>query len=245
MPPGARVEFIVEGPPIGVPAVLVTRAVDTGLAGENDPNRTLASIIATADAPELQARLPANPAPLPPAALPWVGDVAPVRVRRLFFFDQRIDSDFFASDPINPKGARDFFIAVDVKDGKTPARFDPRSDVPEIVVKQGDVEDWIIENRSMELHDFHIHQVHFQLREWSGLAVNEPFLRDTVNVPAYNGRTLGYPSVRLRMDFRAPNIVGTFVYHCQLLDHEDGGVMGRIRVEPADAALPTKASSHP
>jgi FtsP/CotA-like multicopper oxidase with cupredoxin domain len=245
VPPGARVEFVVEGPSVGVPAVLVTRAVDTGLAGENDPNRTLASIVATADAPEPQARLPANPAPPALFAQPWVGDVAPVRVRKLFFFDQRIDSDFFASDPINPKGPRDFFIAVDGKDGKTPARFDPRSDVPEIVVKQGDVEDWIIENRSMELHDFHVHQIHFQLRAWSGLSVNEPFLRDTVNVPAYNGRTLGYPSVRLRMDFRDPNIVGTFVYHCQLLDHEDAGVMGRIRVEPADAALSSKASSHP
>jgi FtsP/CotA-like multicopper oxidase with cupredoxin domain len=245
VPPGARVEFVVEGPPAGVPAALVTRAVDTGLAGENDPNRTLASIVAAADAPQLQAKLPANSAPPPPVALPWVGDVAPVRVRKLFFFDQRIDSDFFASDPINPKGPRDFFLAVEGKDGKTPVRFDPRSDVPEIVVKQGDVEDWIIENRSMELHDFHIHQVHFQLRAWSGVSVNEPFLRDTVNVPAYNGRTLGYPSVRLRMDFRDPNIVGTFVYHCQLLDHEDAGGMGRIRVEPADAALSTKASSHP
>jgi FtsP/CotA-like multicopper oxidase with cupredoxin domain len=83
------------------------------------------------------------------------------------------------------------------------------------------------------------------LREWSGLAVNEPFLRDTVNVPSYNTRRLGYPSVRLRMDFRAPNIVGTFVYHCQLLDHEDGGILGRIRVEPADTATSTKASSNP
>jgi FtsP/CotA-like multicopper oxidase with cupredoxin domain len=242
VPPGARVEFIVEGPPLGAAARLVTRAVDTGLAGENDPNRTLAAIVAMADATELQARLSTNPEPLASATLPFVGNVAPVRVRKLFFFDQRIDSDFFASDPTNPKGPRNFFIAVD---GKTPTRFDPRTDLPEIVVKQGDVEDWIIENRSMELHDFHIHQIHFQLREWSGLRVNEPLLRDTVNVPSYNGRTLGYPSVRLRMDFRNPNIVGTFVYHCQLLDHEDGGMMGRIRVEPADAALSTKASSHP
>jgi FtsP/CotA-like multicopper oxidase with cupredoxin domain len=28
------------------------------------------------------------------------------------------------------------------------------------------------------------------------------------------------------MDFRDPNIVGTFVYHCHLLEHEDGGMMG-------------------
>jgi FtsP/CotA-like multicopper oxidase with cupredoxin domain len=108
--------------------------------------------------------------------------------------------------------------------------------VPQIVVRQGDVEDWIIENRSTELHDFHIHQLHFLLLESSGVPVNEPFLRDTVNVPYYNGRTLQYPSVRLRMDFRDPNTVGTFLYHCHLLDHEDGGMMALIRVESATAA---------
>ncbi|MFY9793096.1 MAG: multicopper oxidase domain-containing protein, partial [Candidatus Sulfotelmatobacter sp.] len=29
-----------------------------------------------------------------------------------------------------------------------------------------------------------------------------------------------------------PNTVGDFVYHCHLLEHEDGGMMGLIRVEP-------------
>jgi FtsP/CotA-like multicopper oxidase with cupredoxin domain len=113
--------------------------------------------------------------------------------------------------------------------------FDPSNAVPDIVVKQGDVEDWIIENRSTELHAFHIHQIHFLMMDWSGVPVNEPFLRDTINVPYYNGHTLAYPSVRLRMDFRDPNSVGTFVYHCHLLEHEDGGMMGLIRVEPADS----------
>ena len=59
------------------------------------------------------------------------------------------------------------------------------------------------------------------------------FLRDTVNVPYYDGHSLAYPSVRLRMDFRDPNTVGTFVYHCHLLEHEDKGMMGSIRVDPA------------
>jgi FtsP/CotA-like multicopper oxidase with cupredoxin domain len=235
VPPGARVEFVVEGPPLGVPALLVTRTVDTGPAGENDPNRALASIVAAADAPEPQAKLPANPEPLPPAALPWIGDVAPVRVRKLFFSEK-------PSDPSDPNSPTTFYITLD---GRTPVPFDPQSDVPDIVVRQGDVEDWIIENRSAELHDFHIHQLHFQLRDWSGLTVNEPFLRDTVNVPYYNGRMLRYPSVRLRMDFRAPNVVGTFVYHCHLLEHEDGGMMGRIQVEPADTLVSTKSSNRP
>jgi FtsP/CotA-like multicopper oxidase with cupredoxin domain len=44
------------------------------------------------------------------------------------------------------------------------------------------------------------------------------------------------------MDFRDPNIVGTFVYHCHLLEHEDKGMMGTIRVEPADSSLPSQSS---
>jgi FtsP/CotA-like multicopper oxidase with cupredoxin domain len=107
------------------------------------------------------------------------------------------------------------------------------AETPNIVAQQGTVEDWIIENRSNELHAFHIHQMHFLLLDYAGRPVNEDFLRDTVNVPYYNGHTLAYPSVRLRMDFRDPNMVGTFVYHCHLLEHEDKGMMGSIRVEPA------------
>jgi FtsP/CotA-like multicopper oxidase with cupredoxin domain len=232
VPPGARVEFIIDGPPFGVPALLVTRAVDTGPGGENDPNRALASIVAADDASEPSAMVPSNPKPLPSPFRPWVGNVAPVRVRKLYFSEK-------LQNPNDPTSATAFYLTVD---GQKPKPFDPTSDVPNIVVKQGDVEDWIIENRSAELHDFHIHQLHFQLLDWNGVPVNEPFLRDTVNVPYYNGRMLEYPSVRLRMDFRDPNIIGTFVYHCHVLEHEDGGMMGRIQVVPADTASSTGSS---
>jgi FtsP/CotA-like multicopper oxidase with cupredoxin domain len=71
---------------------------------------------------------------------------------------------------------------------------------------------------------------------WNGVPINEPFLRDTINVPFHSAADLQFPSVRLRMDFRDPNTIGTFLYHCHLLEHEDGGMMGLIRVEPADTA---------
>jgi FtsP/CotA-like multicopper oxidase with cupredoxin domain len=225
VPPGARVEFVMEGPPAGVPGLFVTRTVDTGQGGENDPNRALASIIAADDAPEPQSKLPAFSTALPPPDLPWLGDVKPVRVRK-FYMSEKLE------DPQNPNSATTFFIT---EDGKAPAPFDPASAAPNIVAHQGDVEDWIIENRSTELHAFHIHQIHFMLVDWSGVPISEPFLRDTVNVPYFNERMLQFPSVRLRMDFRDPNTVGTFVYHCHLLEHEDGGMMGTIRVEPAQA----------
>jgi len=225
VPPGARVEFIVSGPPLGVTGLFVTRTVDTGSGGENDPNRALSTIVAAPDAPEPRSILNAKPEALPPPALPWLGNVTPVRVRKLYFSEK-------LEDPKNPLSATTFYLTVE---GQTPAAFDPNSAEPNIIVKQGDVEDWIIENRSNELHDFHIHQLHFMLVDWSGVPVNEPYLRDTVNVPFYVDKMLQYPSVRLRMDFRDPNTIGTFVYHCHLLEHEDGGMMGLIRVEPADA----------
>ena len=233
VPPGGRVEFIVTGPPAGIPGLLVTRTVDTGLGGENDPNRMIATITAADDAPEPRSRLAASPAPLPPPALPWLGDVAPVRVRKLYFSEKLLD-------PNDPNSATTFHLTVE---GRTPTPFDPDSGVPDIVVTQGDVEDWIIENRSTELHAFHIHQLHFMLLAWDGVPVNEPFLRDTINVPFNSGKELTYPSVRLRMDFRDPNTIGTFVYHCHLLEHEDGGMMGLIRVEPADSVQAREKTS--
>ena len=226
LPPGARAEFVVEGPDAGIPAVLITRSVDTGPAGENDPNRVLARLGTDPDAGEPDERLASHPQPWPEPKLPWLGAVQPVRIRRLYFSEE-------PRDPRDPNSPTVFYLTVE---GQTPKPFDPRAKLPDIVVHQGDVEDWIIENRSTELHAFHIHQLHFQVQEWLHLPVNEPFLRDIISVPYFNDRMLAYPSVRLRMDFRDPNMIGTFVYHCHLLEHEDGGMMGTIRVEPLVAA---------
>jgi FtsP/CotA-like multicopper oxidase with cupredoxin domain len=223
LPPGARVEFIVTGPTAGQTGLFVTRTVDTGPGGENDPNRALAKIVPSANAPESRSKLQSSPEPLAPSNETWLGSVVPVRVRHLYFSEKLVD-------PNDPTSAVEFYLTLD---GAEPKMFDMRSDIPNIVAQQGTVEDWIIENRSQELHAFHIHQLHFLLLEYMGTQVNEDILRDTVNVPYFNGRSLAYPSIRLRMDFRDPNTVGTFVYHCHLLEHEDKGMMGSIQVEPA------------
>ena len=233
IPPGGRAEFIAKGPKEGVRASLVTRTVDSGPAGENDPTRPLATVISRADVPELHAQLPVSPATLATVHGTPLREVAPVRERKLYFSER-------PQDPKNPNSPIAFFLTVE---GKTPAAFDPNSPDPDITVRQGDVEDWIIENRTLELHDFHIHQSHFQLLEWNGVPVDEPYLRDTINVAYWDGHSRVYPSVKLRMDFRDPSIVGTFVYHCHLLEHEDGGMMGTIRVEPRESSTQADAKS--
>jgi FtsP/CotA-like multicopper oxidase with cupredoxin domain len=227
LPPGARAEFIITGPAEGETALFVTRTVDTGPGGENDTNRMLAKVVASAKSAEPRSTLPASKAATPKTE-EWLGSIAPVRVRHLYFSEK-------LSDPNDPTSAVEFYLTVD---GQEPKMFDMDSMVPNIIAEQGTVEDWIIENRSQELHAFHIHQLHFLLIDYSGKRVNEDFLRDTVNVPYYDGHSLGYPTVRLRMDFRNPSIVGDFVYHCHLLEHEDKGMMGSIRV-----ARPQKTSA--
>jgi FtsP/CotA-like multicopper oxidase with cupredoxin domain len=244
VPPAGRVEFIFNGPTAGTRASLVTRSVDTGPAGENDPTRPLATILATTEASETRSRLPILP---PPTAVAgnsaslvaslggsygtrsaggknphWVGNFPAVHERKLYFSEE-------PEDPTNPNSPTKFYITVE---GQKPKQFDLSDPEPNIVVQQGDVEEWTIENRTRELHAFHIHQIHFQLLEWNGVPLDEPFLRDTINVAYWDGYSAQYPSVKLKMDFRDPRIVGTFVYHCHLLEHEDGGMMGTVRVEP-------------
>jgi FtsP/CotA-like multicopper oxidase with cupredoxin domain len=63
------------------------------------------------------------------------------------------------------------------------------------------------------------------------VAVPNPQLVDTVAIPFWKG-TGPYPNVTVRMDFRDPNMAGSFVYHCHILDHEDVGMMATIKVNP-------------
>jgi FtsP/CotA-like multicopper oxidase with cupredoxin domain len=99
------------------------------------------------------------------------------------------------------------------------------------IVKLGSLEEWTIRNISGELHVFHIHQLDFQVTQING--VNQPFIgyQDTINVPVH-GR------VKVLIPFTNPVIVGKFVYHCHILEHEDKGMMAVIQVrDPANPQL--------
>jgi FtsP/CotA-like multicopper oxidase with cupredoxin domain len=237
MPPAGRVGIIVKGPAAGAAASLITRTIDTGPAGENDPTRPLATIISEPNAPEPSVQLEKNPAPFASSNAAWLGDVKPARTRTLYFSEH-------PHDPKDSNSRTDFYLTVE---GQEPKLFDPNNTAPNLVVPQGDVEDWIIENRTRELHAFHIHQIHFMLAEWNGVPIDEPFLRDTINVAYWDGTSPQFPSVKLRVDFRDLRIVGTFLYHCHLLEHEDGGMMGVIQVVPKLVAAPGQSTDpmHP
>ena len=231
MPPGARAEFIVRAPNSTASGRLMTGYVNRGsddapvlrpgaLAAQppdQDPTRPLAAIDvspAAASAPPAVVAVGTAAAAL---AAPLAG-VRAIHSRALYF-----------SEAQAPGGATDYFVT---EEGRTPAVFDPNREQADITVRQGDIEDWKIENRSREVHTFHIHQLHFLVVARSLQPVTEPDLLDTVDVPAWRG--FGpYPSVTLRMDFRNRRISGRFPFHCHIAQHLDGGMMGTVQVIPA------------
>lgn len=240
LPPAGRAEFIVTGPPAGMSGLLMTGGVYRGAGDENglpvrinnpqpgtragqddvDPTRPLALLVASKDdSASPPALTSASASPPTPQRTP-LSAVRPVRKRTLFFSEKLVD-------PGNPKRQTLFFITVE---GHVPRVFDPQSG-PDIIVQQGEVEDWVIENRSLESHVFHIHQLHFLVVGTFGVPWEEPSPRDTINLPAWSGFGR-FPSATLRMDFRDPAIVGTFPFHCHIMQHSDGGMMGKVRVEP-------------
>lgn len=240
LPPGGRAEFLFDSPAEGVHAQLLTAGVDTvPSVGEDDPAfiaptgiststqddddytppRWLLAIVAAKDAPQPDSILPKAPSYVERQAIPLLKSIRPTRQRELYFSEKVLD-------PKNPRGSTIFYVT---EEGRRPSPFNPAA-APNITVRQGDVEDWVIENRSEESHTFHIHQTHFIVLERENRTVQENYLRDTVALPYWDGASPHYPSVKLTIDFRDPAIVGTFPYHCHILQHEDGGMMGTIRV---------------
>src|ERR1700761_3239098 len=222
LPPGARAEFVITTPKVGDQAQLTTQYWNTGPDGDFDPTRTIANIVSQNGIEGAAAKsLSSHAVKARVTRFAALATAPPVAQRNLYFSEVLLN-------PADPNSPTNFFIT---EQGQTPALFE-MNQAPNIIVHTGTVEDWVIENTALEDHIFHIHQIHFQVLEVNGQAVNDPAVRDTVDLPYWSG-TGPYPSVKPRMDFRDPNVIGTFVYHCHILQHEDGGMMGEIQVLPS------------
>jgi FtsP/CotA-like multicopper oxidase with cupredoxin domain len=99
--------------------------------------------------------------------------------------------------------------------------FDPER--VDVKVPLGSIEEWTVRNTSEELHVFHIHQLAFQVVSINGKLVPFQGLQDTIDVPIHG-------EVVIRMAFTDPVIVGRFMFHCHILEHEDKGMMAQIEV---------------
>jgi FtsP/CotA-like multicopper oxidase with cupredoxin domain len=215
--PAGRDEFIVKAPPAGVIATLQTVNFQTGPIGNPTIPQKIADINLTQDNLKGLAVMPSVSKPALSYDTDELARLKPTTQRNLYFSE--------SAGGVN--GPNNYYITVD---GQRPHQFQV-NEPPAIKTTVGAVEDWTIENRALEDHAFHIHQVHFLVMAIDGKPVAEPFFADTFFVHAWSGFG-AYHSITVRMDFRHPGIAGTFVYHCHVLEHEDLGMMAKIEVDP-------------
>lgn len=175
---------------------------------------------------------------------PHCANLAKGEYRRIYFGNPTPGQDGF--------GLATVVVGADGKekpDTATPMRvFDPTQTTvcltASAVKGQATTEVWELINVTGEDHNFHIHQTRFSLLtsgptqpnridETAVLQDNVPVLR-AADVSGCDGRVQSFASgackptvVRVSIPFTQ---IGDFVFHCHILEHEDGGMMARIRV---------------
>jgi len=134
---------------------------------------------------------------------------------------------------------REFTMGMDVKwpgnalflvDGKV---FDAsRTDV---VANLNATEEWTLHNETEDWHPFHIHINPFQTIAINGKPVDNFGLEDTASVP---------PGGSLTMRTKFEDFTGAFVWHCHILQHEEGGMMQVIQVVREGETAPAPPGGH-
>jgi len=259
VPPASRVEFVVHAPPLGARLFLESARVAPGCGGNAYPARRLLLIKPSGEPvnpgdPDDSDLLVNTPSLAP--YLSTLGDTA--SVHRTFVLAEYARGFTYGitkwlQQTPNPAqydpSQTDFFITevaatdTEVNPARTALRpFTGHDLAPQVIVhlhgKPSVTEDWLIENSTLEIHAFHMHQIHFRdITNDSTDPDLQPIL-DTINVPAaplIGDVATGYPGapgyVKLRMTFTTADI-GEFVFHCHILEHEDNGMMAKIRVVP-------------
>ncbi|MGC2130762.1 MAG: multicopper oxidase family protein [Candidatus Aquilonibacter sp.] len=210
VPPSGRAEFIVTGLAGGT--TLQSACFDAGPDGDPNPAVTLASLQSNGTPGAAVSK--SKPRALMHAvqAQPFIGEAPPppAAQRQIILTENVVSNQFFINAQAYTPGA-----------------------APQIVAKSGTVEQWTVLNESGEVHAFHVHQVHFLVEAINGVPQSTLNWLDTVNVPYETpGNGTQQPgSVTLLVDLRDPIVRGTFVYHCHILEHEDGGMMAKIVVQ--------------
>ncbi|MGO9601795.1 MAG: multicopper oxidase family protein [Candidatus Binataceae bacterium] len=224
VPPSGRIEILVPAPRPGVKAYLITRAVDTGCAGDRLPERRLAMISASPSA----ARASSTEWTLPTSRPDLFAGLMSRKTDR-----QRVIA--LAEYPRPGSDDQTDFYIVERRPGAVLKPF-KMGEPPAITVEAGTTEEWVVENWTNELHAFHIHQVHFRLLEIDGQRVADPPLLDVVNVPyatatGYHSKEGPVRPGRVRIKLTFPEaLAGDIPFHCHLVDHEDNGMMAVLRV---------------
>ncbi len=90
----------------------------------------------------------------------------------------------------------------------------------------GETQLWTIKNDTDWDHPFHLHGYFFLAVDEKGVPLSPMVWKDTLNIPMKT-------TARLLVTF--DERPGTWMLHCHILDHADGGLMGTVQVGPVAA----------
>ncbi len=88
-----------------------------------------------------------------------------------------------------------------------------------IIASPGETQVWTIKNTTKWSHPFHLHGFFVQVLDDKGQPVQPMEWKDTVNVPLEQ---------TVRVVVKYDDRRGSWMYHCHILDHADGGLMGMV-----------------
>lgn len=87
----------------------------------------------------------------------------------------------------------------------------------------GETQLWVLKNDTVYDHPFHLHGFFFVVVDEKGEPRRPLAWRDTINVPQK-----ATERILVRFDERP----GEWMFHCHILDHAEGGLMGTVQVGP-------------
>ena len=102
------------------------------------------------------------------------------------------------------------------------------------LAKLGETQLWIVKNDTKWDHPFHLHGFFFIVLDEKDEPLRPLAWKDTVNIPMQKTARL-----LVRFDERQ----GEWMFHCHILDHAEGGLMGTVQVGPV--ASEHKHPAHP
>jgi FtsP/CotA-like multicopper oxidase with cupredoxin domain len=136
---------------------------------------------------------------------------------------------FRSIEPIKRSGATDIqmdvaLVQLDARNIEYRINNAPSQKGLTIPASIGETQIWTIKNETQWSHPFHLHGFFFQVLDDSGEPVRPLAWKDTVDVPYKK-------TVRLavRYDDR-PGATGMWMFHCHILDHAEGGLMGMVEL---------------
>ncbi len=209
VPPAARAEFVVTGSASGT-SEFRTLCYNSGPTGDPDPMNVLADLRAKGSGQ---------------SAVRFARSTGPLRV------GAPLPHNAFSGPTPSYSQERTVVLSEDNNGMYINGKHFGMGDPPMYTVHIGTVEKWSVVNVTEEVHDFHIHQVHFLVLQINGATVQHPIWQDSAvvphRIPGVNGTWKpGY--LTMLVDFRDPIIAGEFMFHCHILDHEDSGMMAKI-----------------